>query len=95
MEKITVSEVEHVASLARLTFDSHEVEEFTNQLNDILEFVGKLEAVDTSHIKPTTRAIELLNVFREDEVRPSLSVEDAISNAPEAEEGAFVVPRII
>ncbi len=95
MAKITATEVEHVASLARLTFDSHEIEAFTSQLNDILEFVGKLEAVDTSDIEPTTRAIELLNVFREDEVRPSLSVEDATSNAPRAEEGAFVVPRII
>ena len=95
MVKITVSEVEHVANLARLTFDSREIESFTNQLNDILKFVGKLQAVDTSDIEPTTRAIELLNVFREDEVKPSLSVEDATSNAPRAEEGAFIVPRII
>lgn len=95
MAKITVSEVEHVANLARLTFDPREIEAFTNQLNDILNFVGKLEAVDTSGIEPTTRAIELLNVFREDEIRPSLPVEDAMSNAPRADEGAFVVPRII
>ncbi len=95
MAKITVSEVEHVAHLARLTFDDQEIEAFTRQLNDILEFVDKLDALDTSDVEPTTRAIELLNVFREDEVKPSLPVEEATANAPLSEKGAFVVPRII
>ncbi len=95
MAKITVSEVEHVAHLARLTFDSQEIDEFTRQLNDILEFVDKLDALDTSDIEPTTRAIEVLNVFRKDEIKPSLPVEEATANAPMAENGAFVVPRII
>jgi len=95
MAKITVTEVEHVAHLARLTFSTEEVEAFTRQLNDILEFVDKLDALDTAGIEPTTRAIELLNVFREDEVKESLPVEEATGNAPLAEEGAFVVPRII
>jgi len=95
MAKITVSEVEHVAHLARLTFNAREIDAFTRQLNDILEFVDKLDALDTSGIAPTTRAIELLNVFREDETKPSLPVEEASANAPAAEEGAFVVPRII
>ncbi len=95
MAKITVSEVEHVAHLARLTFTAEETDAFARQLNDILAFVDKLDALDTSKVEPTTRAIELLNVFREDEIRPSLSVEDATANAPASEEGAFVVPRII
>ncbi len=95
MAKITLGEVEHVAHLARLNFNQEETEAFTRQLNDILEFVDKLDALDTSDIEPTTRAIELLNVFRDDEVRESLPVEEATGNAPVSEKGAFVVPRII
>jgi len=95
MAKITTSDVEHVAHLARLSFDANEIDAFTRQLNDIIEFVDMLDALDTSGVEPTTRALELLNVFRNDEVKPSLSVEQATANAPVAEDGAFVVPRII
>ena len=95
MAKITVSEVEHVAHLARLIFNPEEIEAFTRQLNDILEFVDKLHALDTSNIEPATRAIKLVNVFRKDEIKPSLPVEEVAANAPQAEKGAFVVPRII
>jgi aspartyl-tRNA(Asn)/glutamyl-tRNA(Gln) amidotransferase subunit C len=95
MARITLSEVRHVAHLARLTFEEREIEAFTRQLNDILEFVAQLEGLDTSGVEPTTRAIEIFNVFRRDEVKPSLSVEEALSNAPQGEGGAFVVPRII
>jgi len=95
MAKITTSDVEHVAHLARLSFDANEIDAFTRQLNDIIEFVDMLDALDTSGVEPTTRALELLNVFRNDEVKPSLSAEQATANAPAAEDGAFVVPRII
>ena len=84
-----------MANLARLRLDADELEAFTKQLNEILEFMGKLEALDTSGVEPTTRAIELLNVFRDDEAKPSLSVEEVEQNAPQSEKGAFVVPRII
>ncbi len=93
--KITISEIEHVADLARLSFDPVEVEGINRQLNDILGYMGKLEELDTSEIEPTTHALELINIFREDRVKPSLPVEESLSNAPEREDGAFVVPRII
>ncbi len=95
MAEITIKEVEHVAELARLRFDEQELEEFTNQLDAILKFVGKLESLDTEGVEPTYRAIEIVNCFREDEVKPSLPVEEVSANAPESDEGAFVVPRII
>jgi len=93
--KITTSEIEHVAHLARLNFGPSEIENFNRQINDILGYISKLEELDTSRVEPTTHALELTNVFRKDEVRPSLPVEKILSNAPEQEEEGFVVPKII
>ncbi len=93
--KITTSEIEHVAHLARLSFDPSEIENFNRQLNDILGYISKLEELDTSRVEPTTHALELTNAFRKDEVKPSLPVEKILSNAPEREKEGFVVPKII
>ena len=93
--KITTSEIKHVAQLARLSFDQSEIENFKRQLNDILGYISKLEELDTSQVVPTTHALELTNAFRKDEVKPSLSVEKTLSNAPELEGGGYVVPKII
>jgi aspartyl-tRNA(Asn)/glutamyl-tRNA(Gln) amidotransferase subunit C len=93
--KITTSEIEHVAHLARLSFDPSEIEDLGRQLNDILGYIGKLEELDTSRVDPTTHALELTNAFRKDGVKPSLQVEKTLSNAPELEQGRFVVPKII
>ncbi len=95
MANITVEELEHVARLARLDFSEEELSAFTEQLNDILGYMAKLEELDTSGVEPTTHALEVTNVFRQDQVKPSLPVEEAVANAPEEEGGAFVVPRII
>ena len=95
MAGITVSEVKHVANLSRLTFDEQELQGLTSQLNDILGYIGKLEGLDTQGVPPTTHAMKLVNVLREDEVRPSMANSEAVANAPEKEERAFVVPRII
>ncbi|NDY42200.1 Asp-tRNA(Asn)/Glu-tRNA(Gln) amidotransferase subunit GatC [Dissulfurirhabdus thermomarina] len=94
-EKITRAEVEHVAHLARLHFSPEELDGFTRQLNEILAYVAKIEELDTECVEPTTHAIALTNAFREDEVRPGLDVADALANAPEGEDGQFVVPRVI
>ncbi|NIA08604.1 MAG: Asp-tRNA(Asn)/Glu-tRNA(Gln) amidotransferase subunit GatC [Nitrospiraceae bacterium] len=93
--KITASEIEHVANLARLSLDSDEIQDLSRQLNDILGYIGKLQELDTGKVRPTTHALELTNVFREDRSRPSLPVDEALSNAPEHENGVFVVPKII
>ena len=93
--KITTSQIEHVAHLARLSFDPSEIENFNRQINDILGYISKLEELDTSRVEPTSHALELTNVFRRDEVKPSLPVEKTLSNAPELEKGEFVVPKII
>jgi len=89
---ISREQVIHVAELARLALTEDEVERFTEQLGAILEAVGKVSALDLAEVEPTSHPLELMNVWRDDEPRPSLSVEDALANAPDAEGGAFRVP---
>ncbi len=93
--KISKEEVEHVAYLARLHFSDEEKEKFTTQLNKILEYMAQLDKLDTSQIEPTFHALAQINVFREDLVRPSISQEQSISNAPDRDRGFFRVPKII
>ncbi len=93
--KITKEEVAHVAHLARLALPGGETERFTAQLNDILLYMEKLNEVDTAGVEPMTHAIAQKNAFREDEVAPSLTVEETLANAPDAREGFFRVPKIL
>lgn len=93
--KISRDEVKHVANLARLRFDEEELEKFTDQLNAILTYIDKLNELDTSEVEPTYHVLDLVNVFREDQVQPSLPREAALANAPERADGFFQVPRII
>lgn len=92
---ITKEQVKHVALLARLGLSDEEVDFFGTQLGQILEHIDKISAVDTSKVKPMAHAVEMRNVFRDDEARPSLSQSDALANAPKAEGGGFVVPKIV
>ena len=93
--KISREEVLHVADLARLTVDDNAVEMFAEQLGSILEYVEKLSAVDTSGITPTAHAVEMANAFRKDEATHHLQRDAALANAPEAEDGHFIVPKVI
>jgi aspartyl-tRNA(Asn)/glutamyl-tRNA(Gln) amidotransferase subunit C len=93
--RITPAEVEHVARLARLELSEPEKERMRVQLDRILAYIDKLRALPTEGVEPTSHAIPILNVMREDEVRPCWPVEAMLANAPERE-GDFVrVPRII
>ncbi|HHI97557.1 MAG TPA: Asp-tRNA(Asn)/Glu-tRNA(Gln) amidotransferase subunit GatC [Thermodesulfatator atlanticus] len=92
---ITKEEVQHVAHLARLEFSEEELERFTEQLAQILSYVEKLNELDTSQVEPTYHALKLTNIFREDEVKESIPTEEALSNAPQRENGFFVVPKVI
>lgn len=95
MAKITRDEVEHVARLARLRLTDEERETMTSHLDAILGYMDKLNALDTAGIEPTTTVIPMDSVMRDDAVRPSLSQEEALANAPDREEVFFRVPRII
>ena len=89
---ITREEVLHVAELARLELSDAEVDRFGAQLSAILEAVGKVSELDLSDVEPTAHPLELVNVWAEDEPRPSLLPEEALANAPEREGDFFVVP---
>ena len=93
--KITKKEVAHIAELARLSFSGKEMELFTEQLNQILVYMEKLNEIDTSEIKPTYHALDLINVFREDQIEPSLSTQKVLFNAPQSDKDMVTVPRII
>jgi len=93
--KITHKEVEHVARLARLELTEAEKEQMTAQLDAILDYIGKLNQLDTSAVEPTSTVIPMVSVMREDEVRPSLTQDEALANAPDREGLYFRVPRII
>ena len=95
MAKITSDEVERVARLARLRLTEEERETMTSQLDAILGYMDKLSLLDTAGIEPTTTVIPMVSVMRDDVVRPSLSQEDALANAPDREDVFFRVPRII
>jgi aspartyl-tRNA(Asn)/glutamyl-tRNA(Gln) amidotransferase subunit C len=93
--KITLDDVEKVAKLARLEVSQSEKEAFAKQLSQILTHMETLKQYDTDGIEPTATVLGQVNVFRDDEVRPSLSVEKALANAPEREADGFSVPKII
>jgi aspartyl-tRNA(Asn)/glutamyl-tRNA(Gln) amidotransferase subunit C len=95
MTVISKKEVEHVALLARLALTEEEKETFTGQLAHILEHAGKIQALDTAAVEPTHHVAPLTNVWRADKVRPCLTPEEALSNAPKEEDGGFAVPKIV
>jgi aspartyl-tRNA(Asn)/glutamyl-tRNA(Gln) amidotransferase subunit C len=88
-------DVKYVAHLARIALSPDEQEKFGAQVSGILGYIEKLNQVDVSHIEPTAHAVPLVNVFRPDEVRPSLSNEEALRNAPASANGLFMVPKIV
>jgi aspartyl-tRNA(Asn)/glutamyl-tRNA(Gln) amidotransferase subunit C len=92
---LTREQVAHVARLARLSFTDEELDRFAHQLSDILAYAEQVSALATDDVPPTAHAIPLKNVFRPDEIIPSLSQEKALSTAPEVEQGRFKVPRIM
>jgi aspartyl-tRNA(Asn)/glutamyl-tRNA(Gln) amidotransferase subunit C len=88
-------DIEKVARLARLELSEEEKVTFGSQLEQILTYMEQLNRLDTSGVEPTSHAIPVSNVFREDEVRPSVPQEEVLAIAPEEEDGHFKVPRII
>ncbi|HXX34578.1 MAG TPA: Asp-tRNA(Asn)/Glu-tRNA(Gln) amidotransferase subunit GatC [Thermodesulfobacteriota bacterium] len=88
-------DIEKVARLARLELSEEEKATFGSQLEQILTYMEQLNRLDTSGVEPTSHAIPVYNVFREDELKPSLPQEEVLTIAPDEEDGHFRVPRII
>jgi aspartyl-tRNA(Asn)/glutamyl-tRNA(Gln) amidotransferase subunit C len=93
--KITKEEVLYVAHLARLDLDDASIERFAGQIDEILGYIDKLNQVETKGIRPTSHAIFLTNAFRDDEPGEHLERERALANAPDKEDGNFLVPKVV
>jgi len=87
--------VKYTANLARIELSDEELDHFTGQLDKILAYVDKLNTLNIPDLKPTSHVLKMKNVYREDAVKNSLPVSEAIKNAPLAENNLFKVPKII
>ena len=84
-----------MADLARLDLDEASMDMFAEQITEILGYVDMLKRVDTEGVQPTSHAILLTNAFREDEKKEHLERDRALANAPEKDEGSFIVPKVV
>jgi aspartyl-tRNA(Asn)/glutamyl-tRNA(Gln) amidotransferase subunit C len=91
---LTRDQVRHVAMLARIALEPGDEEFYAQQLSGILAHIDRLQQVDTDDIPPTAQVVEIVNQLREDEPRPGLTQEEALANAPAAQDGFFRVPSI-
>ncbi len=93
--QLTEDQVRKVALLARLNITDEEVKTFTGQLSAILEYVAQLDELDTSNVEPLAHCLPIHNALREDEVRESLTNDQALANAPHRDEEFFAVPKVL
>jgi aspartyl-tRNA(Asn)/glutamyl-tRNA(Gln) amidotransferase subunit C len=94
-QKIDQEQVRKVAKLSRLDLTDSEIEEFTGQLGAILQYVEKMNELDTENVEPLAHCLPVSNVFREDCVKESLGTEKTLANAPQRDEMFFRVPKIL
>ena len=93
--KISKQEVIDTAELARLDFEDSELEKFTEQLGNILEYIEDLNELNTDGVQPTSHVLELTTPLREDRVEQLITTEEALQNAPDKDDDFFVVPKVI
>jgi aspartyl-tRNA(Asn)/glutamyl-tRNA(Gln) amidotransferase subunit C len=92
---LTRQQVEKVSLLARLRLSDAELETMTSQLGQVVDYMALLGELNTASVEPMAHAIEVANVFREDELRPSLERESALSNAPHHDGECYLVPAVL
>ena len=95
MKKINQETVDKLATLSRLEFNGKEKEEIVNDLNRMLDFVSKLNELDTTNVEPLIYMNDEKNVLREDEVKQTISQKEALSNAPKKDSDYFKVPKVV
>ncbi|NWF51782.1 MAG: Asp-tRNA(Asn)/Glu-tRNA(Gln) amidotransferase subunit GatC [Nitrospirae bacterium] len=93
--KISREEIEHIALLSRLYLSEEEKELYGSQLSRILDYMEKLNELDTKDVEPTSHVLPLCNVMRDDILRPSIPKENALANAPDHTDKFYRVPKII
>lgn len=92
---ISKEEVVHIEKLAKLRFNEQELDKFTNDLSNIVDFANKLKEVDVNGVEPTAHILDIKNVFRKDEVIPSFDREKILRNAPTKDGGCVTVPKVV
>ena len=92
---ITREDLKYVAHLARLYLSEKEAEHFTGQLEGILKYIDQLNGVDITGVEPTSHVFPQQNIYREDKLKPSLSTDEALKNAPAKQNQFFKVPKVI
>lgn len=92
---INQKDVEHAADLAKLKLDQEKKEKYTKQIGEILNYVDKLNELDTEGVVPTAYTVPMKNVLREDKVQKSLPREKSLENAPDQKDGHFRAPKIM
>lgn len=92
---VTIEEVRYIAKLARLRFSDAEEERLAKQLSAVLEYMEKLNELDTSDVPPMSHVLDLHNVARSDAVKHRISRDEALKNAPDADDAYFRVPKVI
>ena len=92
---ITKEKVEHIGWLARIEIEEKESDAYAEKLNSVLDYFGQLDEVDTDGVEPTYHVMDVVNVFRKDEVRESLPQEEVLANTGHRQEGNFKAPRIM
>jgi len=94
-QKISIEQVKQVAKLARLNLSDAETAQFSAQLSDILQYVEKLNQLDTTNIEPLAHCLPVSNCLRDDVIKPSLGTERTLANAPDSDGQFFIVPKIL
>ena len=94
-EKLTENQVRDIAKLARLNCSDEEIAAFTRQLTTILDYVKQLEELDTENVEPLAHCLPVHNIFREDVIKPSLTNDQALDNAPHRDGEYFAVPKVL
>ena len=93
--RLTREDIDSVAYLSRLELSADEKDKLTGHINKLMDHFQRLQGLDTDDVRPTSHVIPVFNVFRKDEVRPSLPVEEVVSNGPAVAGNCFVVPRVV
>lgn len=93
--RVSKEDVAHIAKLARLSVSAEEAAQYSAQLSAILEYMEKLNELETSGVEPTSHVLEIKNVMRQDMARPSLPVDEILKNCPDRKDDFYRVPKII
>ena len=92
---VSREEVQKIVELSKLQFSENELEKFTKDLSNIVDFADKLAKLDVEGVKPTAHILDIQNVFKEDNVKPSYKREEILKNAPSAQGGCISVPKVV